>query len=81
VVAVSSEFDTEGVEFTKPYQAYIADKSYPFIREVYMISRETFTGLGSGFISFVASDPGQRIILKSKLVPATMPVRLVEAKK
>ncbi len=81
VVGISSEYDTEGANYYIPHQAYIADKSYPFIREVYMISRESFSGLGSGFISFVASDIGQRIILKSKLVPATMPVRLMQSKK
>jgi len=81
VVGVSSEYDTEGAEYVQPYQAYIADKTYPFIRDVYMISRETFVGLGSGFTAFVAGDVGQRIILKSKLVPATMPVRLVQMKK
>jgi len=67
--------------FSKPYQGYIAEGSYPFIRNVYMICRETFTGLGSGFIQFVAGDQGQRIVLKSGLVPATMPIRLVEVKR
>ena len=81
VVGISSEYDTEGLAYYIPHQGYIADKSYPFVREVYMISRESFTGLGSGFISFVASDIGQRIILKSKLVPATMPVRLMQSKR
>jgi phosphate transport system substrate-binding protein len=80
VAAISPEFDPENGTYTKPYQAYIADKSYPYVREVYMICRETFNGLGSGFISFVAHEKGQRIILKSKLVPATMPVRLVQIK-
>jgi len=46
-----------------------------------MVSRESFSGLGSGFISFVAGEKGQRIILKSGLVPATMPIRLVKVKK
>jgi phosphate transport system substrate-binding protein len=80
VVAISSEFDSEGEDFYRPYQGYIADKSYPFIREVYIISRETFSGLGSGFTAFVAGDQGQRIILKSGLVPATMPIRLIQLK-
>jgi phosphate transport system substrate-binding protein len=80
VKVVSVENPTNGV-FSKPYQGYIAEGSYPFIRDVYMICRETFTGLGSGFIQFVAGDKGQRIILKSGLVPATMPVRLVEVTK
>jgi phosphate transport system substrate-binding protein len=81
VVAVSSEFYSEGNDFYFPHPAYIADKSYPFIREVYTINRETFTGLGSGFIQFVAGEKGQRIILRSGMVPATMPVRLIQIKK
>lgn len=80
VVGFTSEFDPEGYDYYKPYQAYIADKSYPFIREVYMINRETFYGLGTGFISFVAGDQGQRIVLKGGMVPATMPVRLIQMK-
>ncbi len=78
VVAVSSEFNSDGPDFFRPYQGFIADKSYPFIRDVYMINRETFVGLGSGFVQFVAGDQGQRIILKMGMVPATMPVRLVK---
>lgn len=80
VAAITPEFDPESENYTKPYQAYIADKTYPFVREVYMITRETFAGLGSGFVQFVAGEKGQRIILKSRLVPATMPVRLVQIK-
>jgi phosphate transport system substrate-binding protein len=81
VVAVTSEYYSEGDDFYIPHPAYIADKSYPFIRDVYAIKRETFTGLGSGFIQFVAGDQGQRIILKAGMVPATMPVRLVQISK
>ena len=80
IAGVSDEGNTDG-PFLKPYQAYIADGSYPFVREVYMISREYFNGLGTGFVSFVAGEKGQRIILKSGLVPATMPIRLVKIKK
>jgi len=76
VVGLSQEFDTEGISFYKPYQAYIADKSYPLVRDVYAINRETFTGLGSGFIKYMSSE-GQRIILKMGMVPAIMPVRVV----
>ena len=81
VVGISSEYFSEGDDFFTPHPAYIADKSYPFIREVYAISRETFTGLGRGFIQFVAGDQGQRIVLKSGMVPATMPVRIVQIRK
>jgi len=75
------EVGTTVLDYCKPYQGYIAEESYPFCRDVYMISRETFSGLGTGFASFVAGDQGQRIVLKSGLVPATMPLRLIEIKK
>jgi phosphate transport system substrate-binding protein len=80
VLGLTSEYDPEGNYYYKPYAAYIADKSYPFTREIYMITRETFDGLGSGFIRFVAGEKGQRIVLKAGLVPATMPIRLVQLK-
>lgn len=81
VVSVTSESDPDGVDFYSPHPAYIANKQYPFIREVYMINRETFAGLGTGFTTFVAADSGQRIILKMGMLPATLPIRLVEIKK
>jgi phosphate transport system substrate-binding protein len=80
VVAVTGEYDSDGIDYYMPHPAYIANKSYPFIREVYMISRETYTGLGSGLIAFVASDIGQRIVLKMGMVPSTMPIRLIQTK-
>jgi phosphate transport system substrate-binding protein len=80
VVAITPEYDPTGPNYFKPYQAYIANKSYPYVRDVYMLCRETFLGLGRGFIQFVAGEKGQRIVLKSKLVPATMPVRILNFK-
>jgi phosphate transport system substrate-binding protein len=61
----------------KPYQAFIAQKFYPFTRKIYVVSREARMGLATGFASFVAGDKGQRIILKSGIMPATQPVRIV----
>lgn len=80
ILAVSQQFINDG-SFYRPQQGFIYDKSYPFVREVYLISRETFSGLGSGFIQWATSEQGQRIVLKSGLVPATMPIRLVQIKK
>jgi phosphate transport system substrate-binding protein len=79
VLAVSQQFVNDG-SYYRPAQGSIANKSYPFIREVYLISRETHRGLGSGFIQWATSQQGQTIVLKSGLVPATMPVRLVQIK-
>ncbi len=80
VAAVSQPYLDKN-SFYLPVQGSIYDKTYPFIRDVNMVSRETFSGLGSGFISWVAGEKGQRIILKSGLVPATMPIRLIQVKK
>lgn len=65
----------------KPFQGFIANKKYPLIRSMYLENRESRTGLATGFASFVAGSKGQSVILKGGLVPATMPVRLVEFKK
>jgi phosphate transport system substrate-binding protein len=62
----------------KPYQAYLALKYYPLVRRITMLSREPRHGLGTGFMAFVASERGQRIVLKAGLVPVTMPIRIVE---
>ncbi len=64
--------------YLQPYQAYIALHQYPLCRNVIVISREARAGLGSGFIAFVASERGQRVVLKSGLIPATMPLRIVD---
>jgi phosphate transport system substrate-binding protein len=65
-------------EYFKPYQAYIALRQYPLTRDVYIISREGRNGLGTGFAAFVAGDQGQRIIRLMGMLPATMPVRLIQ---
>ena len=73
VVAVAR---MEGEEAFQPYQAYLATKQYPFIRDVFIINAQARSGLGLGFSSFLASVRGQRIVLKSGLLPATQPIRL-----
>jgi phosphate transport system substrate-binding protein len=80
VIAVTQEFSNDG-SYYRPQQGFIYDKSYPFVREVYLINRETFAGLGSGFVNWACAEQGQRIVLKSGLVPATMPIRLVQVRK
>ncbi len=64
----------------KPYQAYLYYGDYPLARNIYVLLNDPRNGLCWGFSSFMASDRGQRIILKSGLVPATQPVRIVNIK-
>ena len=58
-----------------PSQSTIADNTYPLIRTINIIDVQGKTGLGTGFASFAASDKGQRIVLKSGLMPVTLPKR------
>lgn len=81
VIALADTTNPTADDYYQPYQAYLALKKYPLRREVMIISREARAGLGSGFMTHVASDRGQRIILKSGLLPITMPVRIVEIRK
>jgi phosphate transport system substrate-binding protein len=68
------------VDYPQPLQSYIYSGFYPLTRNIFSISREAHAGLGTGFVSFLASDKGQRIILKRGLVPSTMPIRIVHLK-
>ncbi|SHK01629.1 PstS family phosphate ABC transporter substrate-binding protein [Hymenobacter psychrotolerans] len=68
-------------DYLQPYQAYLALKTYPLRRDVYIISREGRAGLGTGFASFVAGTKGQLIVLKSGLMPATGQTRIVTTSK
>ena len=79
VVGISQK-DSTGVQmdYYKPYQAYIALKSYPLIRDIMIINIEGRSGLGTGFASFVAGDKGQRMIRMMGLLPATMPIRIMQ---
>ena len=77
VVSISQP-DTDEKTFYRPSQASLMDGDYPFSRQVYFISRESFPGLGTGFVQFATSEQGQRIVLRSGLLPATIPTRVVK---
>jgi len=63
--------------YYSPTQNNIAEGKYPLARDLYIINAQGFSGLGMGFASFVAGDIGQRIILKSGLLPVRMPGRKI----
>lgn len=64
-----------GDNYYIPSQNNIAEGKYPLARDLYIINCQGFSGLGMGFASFVAGDVGQRIILKSGLLPVRIPTR------
>lgn len=67
--------------YYKPTQNDIAEGKYPLTRKIYFVNVQGAVGLGMGFASFIAGDIGQRIILKSGLVPVTYPKREVVIRK
>jgi phosphate transport system substrate-binding protein len=66
-----------GNEYIYPSQDNIAMNKYPLARDLYIINCQGYQGLGIGFSSFIAGERGQRIILKSGLVPVRMPGRKI----
>ena len=65
-------------KFYSPAQAYVYQGYYPVAAPVYIYAREAPSDLATGFISFVASPPGQKVFFNCGLVPQTQPVRLVQ---
>lgn len=80
VMSVSTSEDATPDNSYKPYQAYLFYGNYPLARPIYALLNDPRNGLPWGFTAFMTSDKGQRIILKSGLVPATQPVRVVKIK-
>lgn len=64
-----------GDAFYKPSQSNLALGVYPLSRNLYIINCQGTPGLGTGFASFLASERGQRIVLKSGLLPDSLPSR------
>jgi phosphate transport system substrate-binding protein len=58
-----------------PTQNNLGEGKYPLARDLYIVNCQGFSGVGIGFSTFVAGDVGQRIILKSGLLPAKIPGR------
>lgn len=73
--------NTTDNQFYGPTQNNIAEGKYPLARDLYLVNCQGFSGLGMGFASFIAGDIGQRIILKSGLVPVRFPSRKIIVRK
>ncbi|MEN9323214.1 MAG: hypothetical protein RL699_994 [Bacteroidota bacterium] len=80
-ISVLSVSKTKGSAYFSPTQNNIAEGSYPLCRDLYVVNCQGYSGLGMGFASFVAGEIGQRIVLKSGLVPVKMPSRKIITRK
>ncbi|MBD5233677.1 MAG: solute-binding protein [Bacteroidales bacterium] len=68
----------DDVRAYKPYQQYIFDGSYPLFRQIYMITTASTSNVAGGFYSFVTGPIGQKIIMKTGILPARVSVQQVE---
>lgn len=84
-ISVVSLSKTEDGEYFKPYQAYIYEgyhlnKSYPLVREVWMLNKAGRTSVNASFVNFMTGEKGQLIVQKSSLIPANMVARMINIK-
>ncbi|WP_298653741.1 substrate-binding domain-containing protein [uncultured Proteiniphilum sp.] len=90
IVSVSNSTQATPYNSYKPYPYQLALElahresplefptgGYPLVRDIYIIITDATGGLPSGFFNFIAGDRGQRIILKSGILPANRPIRLI----
>lgn len=75
IVRLQNENDKQ---FYLPFQAAVGTGKYPLIRKINAITFEAKTGLVAGFIAFCAGEKGQRMVLKTGLMPAYKPSRNIE---
>lgn len=80
MVALSKEAKATTKNSFKPYQAFLSSGQYPYTRTIFLILTEPRVSLNTGFSSFIVSERGQRIILKSGILPAIQPQRFLHIK-
>lgn len=82
VLAVDNVKIDKGVKkYYKPTQSTIGAGSYPLTRKLYVLNYLGKYGLGTGFANYLGAHEGQRIVLKSGLLPAEIPAREIEVRK
>lgn len=67
--------------FYKPTQSNLALNLYPFTRKLYLVNVQGKKAVGLGFSAFLHGERGQRLILKSGLLPDSIPTREVIIRK
>lgn len=82
VVKVSNPTEANDYDMTayEPYQVYINSGEYPLFRKVYMISTASNSTVLHSFYTFVTGFAGQKIIMKTGILPFHSSARVVELK-
>lgn len=69
VMSVSIMKEATPMNSWKPYQAYLLDGRYPFVRTIYAICVDPQQALPWSFANFLTSPRGQLIIFRAGLLP------------
>jgi phosphate transport system substrate-binding protein len=76
IVGIKDDIDKgAGGEYYTPSQTTLALKQYPLTRNLYIINCTGNYSVGARFAEFLRRDRGQRIILKSGILPENIPSR------
>ena len=79
VLGVSSKSNPSSIaDYYQPFQNGLELKNYPLSRDVYIIIREGYAGLGGGMLNYIARDVGGLIIQKMGLIPTVVYPRELE---
>lgn len=79
VLGVSDKQNPTSIQdYGQPFQRDLKQGRYPLARFVYIISREGYSGLGGGLMTYIARDVGSLVIEKMGLVPTIPYPRDVE---
>jgi len=83
VMSVSQRDKANEMNSWKPYQAYLLDGRYPFVRTLYCIVVDPQKALPWSFANYISSPTGQLILFKAGLLPyrGDINIRTVNIKK
>ncbi len=78
LLGISRPLDSIQHGFLKPYQYNLQDRLYPFTRDLYFITNTGKNDVGTGFAFFISGEIGQKIVLKTGLLPKFQSERVLE---
>lgn len=76
-INVLNVLNTTDNVYYSPTQNNLGEHAYPLVRKLFVVNAQGQEGIGLRFSAFIASEIGQRIILKSGLLPYEMPSRKI----
>ena len=67
----------EGLPYVEPDMESVHDGTYPLQYYIHVYVRTRRPRLAGGFVTYVASQPGQERVLASGRIPTSVPLRFV----